>query len=35
VEELGAELPQPIEAALADETVDGSMTMPADSMRQE
>lgn len=35
VEELGAELRQPLEAALADETVDGSIIFPADPVRQE
>ena len=35
VEELGAELKYPLETALADETVDGSMTLPADPVRQD
>jgi hypothetical protein len=35
VEELGAELMQPLEAALTDETVDGSIIFPADPVRQE
>ena len=35
VEEVGEELAQALEATLAYETVDGSMTMPADPVRQE
>ena len=35
VEELGAELKYPLETALADATVDGSMTLRADPVRQD